>query len=117
MSSTSLAFSQPPSTPSSQATAQATVSFDSTSGILFTFLVIFLAFFGLCMAVGLCTHRLVAGRRRALRRQAEEWAEHVLARGGDGRGRPTMWEVWAGGDGEVEWEVEWANVKVRTDPL
>ncbi|KAF7986310.1 hypothetical protein HWV62_35270 [Athelia sp. TMB] len=112
-SATSLAFSQPPSTPSSQATAQASVSFNSTSGILFTFLVIFLAFFGACMAVGLCAHRLVAGRRRALRRQAEAWAEGVLARGGDGRGKPVLWEAWVGedGDGDGKVGVEWADVQ------
>ncbi|KAF7972880.1 hypothetical protein HWV62_16668 [Athelia sp. TMB] len=112
-SATSLAFSQPPSTPSSQATAQASVSFSSTSGILFTFLVIFLAFFGACMAVGLCAHRLVAGRRRALRRQAEAWAEGVLARGGDGRGKPVLWEAWVGEDGEGDGDggLKWADVQ------
>lgn len=123
MSTTSPAYvSQPPATPSSQATSHATVSFDGTSSILFTFLIIFLAFFGMCMIFGLCTHRLIRGRRLALRAQAEEWEEGVLARGGDGRGRPVLWDVWTDAaaneqdidiDGQGLNGLKWEDTKVR----
>lgn len=98
--------SQPPATPSSQATSHATVSFDGTSSILFTFLIIFLAFFGMSVLVGLCAHHLILGRRRALLAQAGEWAECVLARvGGE---RPVLWDMWT----EVDVDANEQNVDI-----
>lgn len=96
MSSTLPALSSFSATPSSQAPSESHggINFDSTSSILFTFLVIVLAFFGLCMLFGLCVYRVIGGRRRALRVQAEEWADAILAQGNDGNGQPIVWDVW-----------------------
>jgi len=82
-------------------------STDHSSSVLFSFLIVFLSVFGVCIVVGIVIHYVTARWRQLLRAEQETIKQSRLQ-----RQKPEMWDVQADLSASPTSQQKWGALKV-----
>lgn len=78
---------------------------------MFSFLIAFLAIFGIFMLGGVVVHHIMARRRLLVRAQIERAKQMRIK-----KRKPKLWEAWAEEHKSADLSSEWKDYNVSTQP-